>query len=274
MFYTQAKALSDADGSTHADAFIHSHVPDIRLPLLVFLHTPTRALIRKRSMGGRGALRWESYLRTRSMKYTSRRMFSGQVLDWQTYIRCRGPAAGAAAEARETPHWEDRRWSEGWAAEQHVQGVKKSITVNQASAASQGGKEGKLYPGSGPPELACCVQRGGNPLDVTYILIFMNALIAPLKTLPWPGGGYLYKRVRQAKNEGKGYLLIPFAHRERNLAVILIATGNNYLAVNSGKRVTWTHPALITRCEGWTVVTDAWMFSESKMCVYWSVCER
>lgn len=24
----------------------------------------------------------------------------------------------------------------------------------------------------------------GNPLDVTYILIFMNALIAPLKTLP------------------------------------------------------------------------------------------
>lgn len=25
---------------------------------------------------------------------------------------------------------------------------------------------------------------GGNPLDVTYILVFMNALIAPLKTLP------------------------------------------------------------------------------------------
>lgn len=70
------------------------------------------------------------------------------------------------------------------AAEQHVQGVKKPITVNQASAASQGGKEGKLYPGSGPPELACRVQRGGNPVDVTYILIFMNALIAPLKTLP------------------------------------------------------------------------------------------
>lgn len=65
-----------------------------------------------------------------------------------------------------------------------MQGVKRPITVNQPSAASQGGKEGKLYPGSGPPELACRVQHGGNPLDVTYILIFMNALIAPLKTLP------------------------------------------------------------------------------------------
>lgn len=65
-----------------------------------------------------------------------------------------------------------------------MQGLKKPITVNQGSAASQGVKEGKLYPNSGPPELACRVQRRGKPLDVTYILIFMNALIAPLKALP------------------------------------------------------------------------------------------
>lgn len=149
------------------------------------------------------------------MKCMSRRMFSGQVLVWQTHIRGRSLAA---AEARETPRWEDRRWSEGRAAEQHVQGVKKPITVNQASAASQGGKEGKLYPGSGPPELACCVQRGGNPLDVTYILIFMNALIAPLKTLPWPGGGYLYKRVRQPKTQGKDICWSPLlTEREKSL---------------------------------------------------------
>lgn len=65
-----------------------------------------------------------------------------------------------------------------------MQGVKKPIRVNQASAASKRGQEGKHYPGPGPPEQACRVQRGGNPPHVTYILIFMNALIAPLKTLP------------------------------------------------------------------------------------------
>lgn len=124
---------------------------------------------------------------------------SGQVWYWQTHIRSNSPAA---APSKETPCWGDRRSSKDWAAEQHVQDVKKPITVNQASAASQGGKEGKLYPGSGPPELACRVQRRGNPLDVTYILIFMNALIAPLKALPWPGGGYLYKHVRKAKTRG------------------------------------------------------------------------
>lgn len=79
----------------------------------------------------------------------------------------------------------------------------------------------------------------------------MNALIAPLKTLQWPGGGYLYKHVRQAKNEVEEYLLIPFTLKEKKNSIILIATGNNYLTVVSGKRVTWTHPALITRCEGW-----------------------
>lgn len=153
------------------------------------------------------------------------------------------------------------------AAEQHVQGVKKPITVNQASAASQGGKEGKLYPGSGPPELACRVQRGGNPVDVTYILIFMNALIAPLKTLPWPGGGYLYKRVRQAKTRGKDICWSPLLTEKKNLAALLIATGNNYLAVDSGKRVTSTHPALITRCEGWMVVTDARLSNGRESCI-------
>lgn len=128
-----------------------------------------------------------------------------------------------------------RQWSEDWAAEQHVQGVKKPITVNQASAASQGGKEGKLYPGSGPPELACRVQSGGNPLDVTYILIFMNALIAPLKAHPWPGGRYLYKRVRTAKMRGRDICWSPLlTEKKKNLAVILIATGNNYLAVEAG----------------------------------------
>lgn len=46
-------------------------------------------------------------------------------------------------------------------AEQHMQGVKKPITVNQASAASQGGKERKLYPGCGPPEFGLpCAARG------------------------------------------------------------------------------------------------------------------
>lgn len=147
------------------------------------------------------------------MKYMSRRIFLGHVLDWQTHIRGRSPAA-AAAEAWEKPCWEDRRWGEDWAAEQHVQGVKKPITVNQASAASQGGKEGKLYPGFGSPELACRVQCGGNPLDVTYILIFMNALIAPLKALPWPGGGYLYKHVREAKTRGKDICWSPL-HTEK-----------------------------------------------------------
>lgn len=159
------------------------------------------------------------------------------------------------------------QWSEVLAAEQHVQGVKKPITVNQASAASQGGKEGKLYPSSGPPELACCVQSRGNPLDVTYILIFMNALIAPLKALPWPGGGYLYKRVRKAKMRGKDICWSPLLTEKKNLEVILIATGNNYLAVNSGKQVTWTHPALITRCERWMAVTDAWLSNERGTCI-------
>lgn len=148
----------------------------------------------------------------------SRRMFWGQVLDWQTHISGRSSAAAAAAvKARENQHWEDRRSSEGWAAEQHVQGVKNPITVNQTSAASQGGKEEKLYPGSGPLELACHVHGGGNPLDVTYILIFMNALIAPLKTLPWPGGGYLYKRVRQAKTRGKNICWSPLLPEKKNL---------------------------------------------------------
>lgn len=66
-----------------------------------------------------------------------------------------------------------------------MQGVKKPITVNQTSADSQREEErGKLYPSPGPAVLACRVQCEGNPLVVTYILIFMNALIAPLKALP------------------------------------------------------------------------------------------
>lgn len=43
--------------STQADIFIHSHVPNILLPLLVFLHTVIQALISKQSLGGRGAER-------------------------------------------------------------------------------------------------------------------------------------------------------------------------------------------------------------------------
>lgn len=197
MFCLQAKALSDADGSTHVDIFIHSHVPNIQLPLLVFLLTVTQSLICKRSMGGKGAWR---VIVEESAKYMSRQMFSGQVLDWQTHIKGEKSNSSSNRGQRRTML---RRRSEDWAAEQHVQGVKKPITVNQPSAASQGRKEGKLYPSSGPPELACCVQSRGNPLDVTYILIFMNALIAPLKALPWPGGGYLYKLVRKAKMRGK-----------------------------------------------------------------------
>lgn len=265
--FTRKPKRRDAGGSAHTRVFIHSHVPNILLPLLVpfFLSTPTQALICKRSMGARGALRWEFFLKKN--KYTRSRLFSGQIVGWQSHVRSRSPAAAAAAEARETPRWEDRWWSWEWAAEQHMQGVKKPITVNQASGASQGGKEGKLYPSSGPPELACRVQRRGNPLDVTYILIFMNALIAPLKALPWPGGGYLYKHVREAKTRGKDICWSPL-HTEgkKNLVVILIATGNNYLAVDSGKRVTWTRPALITRCEGWMDVTDARLSNGREIC--------
>lgn len=81
-----------------------------------------------------------------------------QILDWQTHCRKKKKVwQRNTTVSRHTHTW----ISVGWMAEQHVQGVKRPITVNQASAASQGGKERKLYPGSGPPELACRVQRGG-----------------------------------------------------------------------------------------------------------------
>ena len=57
------------------------------------------------------------------------------------------------------------------------------------------GREGRNPTPALSPE--CCLVLGADPLDVTYILIFMNALIAPLKALPQPGGEYLYKRVKK-----------------------------------------------------------------------------
>lgn len=101
----------------------------------------------------------------------------------------------------------------GRAAEQHVQGVKKPITVNQASAASQGGKEGKLYPGSGPPELVCCVQRGGKSTGCHIHLDFYECFDSSPKDTPMTRWRVFIQACQTSKNEGKGYLLIPFARR-------------------------------------------------------------
>lgn len=127
---------------------------------------------------------------------------------------------------------------------------KKNITVNQASAASQGGgkrkKRGNFTPTLARLSWPAACSMGGNSLDVTYVLIFMNALIAPLKALLWPGGGYLYKRQR-SKNEGG---IFCWSRAEKKKSVLTLnATGNNYLAVHSGKQVTWMHRALTPRCQ-------------------------
>lgn len=84
-----------------------------------------------------------------------RRMFFDQVWDGQTLE----VEVWQQPETHQREKTEER--SEGWAVEQHVEGVTKPITVNQASAASQRGKERKFYPGAGPPELACHVRCGG-----------------------------------------------------------------------------------------------------------------
>ena len=141
--------------------------------------------------------------------------FQVRFLDWQIHIRSRSPPA--AAEARETPRWEDRRWSEDWAAEQHVQGVKKPITVNQASAASQGGTEGKPYPGSGPPELAGRVQHGGKSTGCHIHLDFYECFDSSPKGTPMTRWRVFIQACQRGKNEGKGYLQIPSAHREKIL---------------------------------------------------------
>lgn len=190
-----------------------------------------------------------------------RRMFSGQIWNWHVHISGRRP--GAAAEAGEAPCWGDRRRSESRAAEQHVQSVKKPITVNQASSASQGEKERKLYPGSGPPELDCCVQRRGKSTGCHIHLDFYECFDSSPKGTPLTRWRVFIQACQKSKNEGKGYSLIPFCSHRKSLAVILIATGNNYLAVDSGKRVIWTHPALITRCE-WLVHGCDW-----RMAVQW-----
>jgi len=186
-------------------------------------------------------------VREQKVKYLTRRILSVQVLKWQIHIR--SLAAAAAEEARETPCWEHRWWSKDWAAEQHVQGVKKPITVNQASAASQGGKEGKLYTDFGPRELACRVQRGGKSTGCHIHLDFYECFDSSPKGTPLTRWRVFIQACQKSKIEGKDICWSPLLRQKKNLAVILIATGNNYLAVDSGKRVTWIHPALITRCE-------------------------
>lgn len=147
----------------------------------------------------------------------SRQMFSacsGQVWDWQTHIRGNSPTA-AAAEARETPCWEDRRWSEDWAAEQHVQGVKKPITVNQASAASQGRKEGKLNPWFWPSWVGLPCAARGKSTGCHIHLDFYECFDSSPKGTPMTRWRVFIQACQKSKNEGNGYLLIPFAQREK-----------------------------------------------------------
>lgn len=182
---------------------------------IVFLHTPTQAVICKRSMGERGALRWKNYFRTK-YECMSRWMFSGQVLDWQAHIKGRGLAA--AVEARETPQWKDRRRSESWAAEQHLQGVKKPITVNQTSAARQGGKERKLYPGSGPPELACRVQHRGKSTGCHIHLDFYECFDSSPKDTPMTRWRVFIQACQTSKKWGGGIFANPLcSQRKKNL---------------------------------------------------------
>lgn len=121
----------------------------------------------------------------------------GCVLDFQTYIK--GGDLGAATEARETTERRQKkearaeRWNNTCGAlKSPSESIRLKLLVRE-------GNRGNFTPALALLSWPAACSVGGNPLNVTYILIFMNALIAPLKTHPWPGGGYLYKRVRQAK---------------------------------------------------------------------------
>lgn len=187
--------------------------------LVYFFDTSVQVLIYKPSTWGRG-LQWKSYLKT-SVTYMSGQMISGQVLNWQTYIRGRNPAA-TAADARE-PHWKDRELSEDWAVEQHVQGVKKPIIVNQASAASQGGKEGKLYPDSGPPELACRVQHGGKSTGCHIHLDFYECFDSSPKDTPMTRWRVFIQACQTSKKWGERIFADPFrSKREREKKRVLL----------------------------------------------------
>lgn len=180
-----------------------------------------------------------------------------RVLDLHTHIKSRDLGAATEAprkttERRQKKEARAERWKNTCGAlKSPSESIRLKLLVREEN-------RGNFTPALALLSWPAACSVGGNPLNVTYILIFMNALIAPLKTLPWPGGGYLYKRVRQAKKWGGATFpdsLCSERERERKKSIILIATGNNYL-VDSGKWVTRRHPTPITRCEGRLVATD------------------